>query len=188
MFSAFPISIGATTAAILVLLFVLLAVAAWHDVRSYRIPNVIVFSGAAIALAIHALAPAGIGLPAALCGLLVGLVALLPLYPLGAVGAGDVKLMAMTGAFLGPLDAAGVVMSTAIVGAVLAVAFALRARAVKRLAGNLRLIGYSLAARLNAVEGPSFDPQKDSAAKTPYALAIAAGTWLWLALRYSAAG
>jgi prepilin peptidase CpaA len=166
----------------------LLVAAAWHDVRSHRIPNVIVFPGAAIALTLHALAPAGIGLPAAFCGLFVGIAFFLPLYLLGATGAGDVKLMAMTGAFLGPLDAAFAGIFTAVAGGLLAVAYALRARAVRRMAGNLRLIGFSLAARLIAVEGPSFDPQRDSAAKTPYGMAIALGTASWLALRYMAAG
>ena len=188
MISTFPIGTSATAVVSLAVLGGLLAAAVWHDVRSHRIPNAVVFSGMAIALTLHALAPAGIGLPTAFCGLLVGLCAFLPLYLIGAAGAGDIKLMAMTGAFLGPVDAVCAVISTAIAGALLALMCALHARAVKRMAGNLRLIGFSLAARLMAVEGPSFDPQRDSVAKTPYGLAIASGTASWLVLRYSAAG
>jgi prepilin peptidase CpaA len=176
------------------LLGILFALAVWNDVKSYRIPNALVYSGAAMALAVHTFLPAGLGLAGAvpggigffpaLGGLAVGLVALLPFYLLRAAGAGDVKLMAMTGAFLGPVDAIGAVILTGIAGAVLAAAFAFRARAVQRMASNLRLIGYSLLARMVAVEGPSFDPQRDTAAKVPYSIAIAAGTLAWIALRY----
>ncbi|HKU71448.1 MAG TPA: prepilin peptidase, partial [Burkholderiales bacterium] len=157
MFSSFPIGISAFAIASLGLLGGLLVAAAWHDVRSHRIPNVVVFSGAGIALALHALAPDGLGVASALCGLLVGLAAFLPLYLLGAAGAGDIKLMAMTGAFLGPVDGICAAIFTAVAGVLLAVACALRAGAVRRMAGNIRLIAFSLAARLFAVEGPSFD-------------------------------
>jgi prepilin peptidase CpaA len=176
------------------LLGTLLALAAWHDVKSYRIPNAIVYGGAATALALHAFLPVGLGFAGAIPGgigffpafggLTVGLLALLPLYLLRAAGAGDVKLMAMTGAFLGPVDAIGAVILTGIAGAVLAAVFALRARAVRRMASNLRLIGYSLLARMVAVEGPSFDPKRDTAAKIPYSIAIAAGTLAWIVIRY----
>jgi len=35
-----------------------------------------------------------------------------------------------------------------------------------------------------AVEGPSFDPKRDTAAKIPYSIAIAAGTLAWIVIRY----
>ncbi|MEG0884092.1 MAG: prepilin peptidase, partial [Janthinobacterium sp.] len=87
------------------LLCILLTGAVWHDMRSRRIPNGLVFGGALAALLLHAvLTPGagGLGLPAALGGLALGLALLLPMYMLRALGAGDVKLMAMVGAFIGP--------------------------------------------------------------------------------------
>lgn len=177
------------------ILAALLASAAWHDVRTYRIPNFISVTGAGLALALHALLPAGTGLagasPGALglgssvAGLLVGLVPMLVLYLFNAVGAGDAKLMGMTGAFLGPTDALGALLATAIAGMALALVCALRARAVRRMMGNFALIGYSMLARLTATAAPGFDPGRDAATKVPYSVAIAAGTASWMALRHS---
>ena len=81
----------------------LLVAAAWSDCKSHRIPNVLVFGGTVFALGLNWLFPpmAGIGLLWALKGLLLGLALLLPFYFLRAMGAGDVKLMAMVGAFVG---------------------------------------------------------------------------------------
>jgi prepilin peptidase CpaA len=73
----------------------LLTTAAVSDVRTGRIPNWLVFSGALYALAYNALYPRDMGILFALGGLSVGLVALLPGYLLRVLGAGDVKLMAM---------------------------------------------------------------------------------------------
>lgn len=173
----------------------LLALAVWHDLRAYRIPNGIVVTGVALALALHTLLqpgsglageiPGALGLPRALAGMLVGLVPVLLLYLVHAAGAGDAKLMGMTGAFLGPVDALGALVATAVAGMVLALICALKARALRRLAGNLALIGYSMIARFAATPGPSFDARRDAAAKVPYSIAIAAGTAAWMTVRYS---
>jgi prepilin peptidase CpaA len=168
----------------------LLTVAVWHDLRTYRIPNAIVFCGTAVALVLHSAlppgsgflgaAPGGIGFASALGGLIVGLAVFMPLYLIRAAGAGDVKLMGMVGAFLGPVHAFGAAVASGIAGVVLAIVFALKARAVRRMFRNLRLIFYSVFARLSAAEGPSFDAQRDTAVKVPYSVAIAAGAAIWV--------
>ena len=94
------------------LLCALLALAVWHDVLTRRIPNWLVLSGMLMGLALNSILPSGagffsdpsgaIGFLLALEGAALGLAMLLPLYAFGAMGAGDVKLMAMVGAFLGP--------------------------------------------------------------------------------------
>ncbi len=170
----------------------LLAGAVWHDLKSYRVPNLIVFPGIGIALLLHAFVPShvkfmgpleGIGLLQALGGFAIGMGSLLPLYLIRATGAGDAKLMAMVGAFLGPKDAFGAVMFTFCFGALIAVACAARAGVMCRMAHNVRLIVYSVFARLASANGPSFDSGTEAAAKIPYTLAIAAGTVAWVALR-----
>jgi prepilin peptidase CpaA len=82
------------------LLLALLAAAALTDLRSSRIPNVLTFGGATIALCL-AFAVPGPHFAGALIAAVGALLALLPFYALGALGAGDVKLLAMVGAFTG---------------------------------------------------------------------------------------
>src|SRR5690242_236558 len=86
------------------LLLLLLSAAAWHDFHSRRIPNVLVLTGTIAGLLSNAVLPqqmGGLGIFNSFAGLGIGFVLLLPPYLLRAMGAGDVKLMAMTGAFLG---------------------------------------------------------------------------------------
>ena len=63
------------------------------------------------------------GLEQSLLGVLVGLACLLPFYVLRAMGAGDVKLLAATGALLGPYDVWIAALCTLLIGAVLAVMY-----------------------------------------------------------------
>jgi prepilin peptidase CpaA len=88
-------------------LFALLVVASVSDYRSYRIPNWLTVSGMAFGLIYNTAYPLmpGAGFRWSLGGLVLGLLTMLPLYVLKAMGAGDVKLMAMVGAFLGVPEA-----------------------------------------------------------------------------------
>src|SRR5215208_4679040 len=86
---------------------VLMALLAWAcaaDLRRRRIPNVLVLTMLATGLALS-LAPrtdATPGMLGALRGFALGLVIWLPFHTLGLLGAGDVKLIAAAGAWLGP--------------------------------------------------------------------------------------
>ena len=153
------------------------------DLRSFRIPNAIVFAGTALALALHASLPAGIGTLASLAGLAVGLAGFLPLYLLRAIGAGDVKLMAMAGAFLGPRGAFAAIVLSFAAGALLALVFTLKGGVLRKALLNLRLMAYSALSAQAGAAGPQFDPRADTAARIPYSLAIALGCAGWLALR-----
>ena len=82
---------------------------------------------------------AGLGLPdGAAGGLLLGFAIMLPLYVLHAMGAGDVKLMAMVGAFLGLDETLQAVLCAFIVGGVGAIGFALLKGRVGRMLRNAR--------------------------------------------------
>lgn len=96
-------------------------VACLTDLRVRRIPNWLTFTSAAMAVAAHGLWPGGHGALSAVAGLAVGLAAFFPFFALGGLGAGDVKLMAALGAWLGWHDA----MWTAIYGSVAGGVFAL---------------------------------------------------------------
>ncbi|WP_290652975.1 A24 family peptidase, partial [Aquisalimonas sp.] len=72
------------------------------DVRQRRIPNALTFGAAAMGVAAQAMLGGTTGLVTAVTGLAVGLAILLPGYLMRTTGAGDVKLMAAAGTFLGP--------------------------------------------------------------------------------------
>lgn len=177
---------------ILVALACLLVVAVISDVRCRRIPNTLLATGIVIGLALQLILPArGISLPVswpvigllpALGGVAVGFAALFPLYALRAMGAGDVKLMMMVGAFLGPMQTLGVVVLTFAAGGVLAIVMALWQRSFRQLASNLRFMLTTSAVRAAGGESPRFEPLQQTAGRMPYAVAIAAGTLLQLVL------
>ncbi|HEY1148799.1 MAG TPA: prepilin peptidase [Pseudoduganella sp.] len=95
----------------------LVGLAACCDIDRRRIPNLLVTSGLAAALLLHL---ASGGPPAVLrlglAGAVAGGAIFLPLYLLRGMAAGDVKLMAMAGAFLGPPTAALAALLTLIAG------------------------------------------------------------------------
>ena len=179
-------------------LLALLLAATWFDVRSHRIPNKLVFWGALAGVLLHvalpqgwgfiSVLPGGLGLLDALAGLGIGLAVFLPVYLLRAMGAGDVKLMAMVGAFLGPEQIWGAMLGVALAGGVLAIVVALRQGVFVRMLHNIRLMLYG--SLLQVVMGgmPSVESGSPPAAKLPYALAIALGTSGYLAYKASSVG
>ena len=170
----------------LAIVLFLLAIATVFDVKSHRIPNWLVFSGALLGFAYHAFSPFGIGAMASAQGLAVGLAAFMPLYLIRAMGAGDVKLMAMVGAYLEPASAFGAVLTVFIAGGVLSMAAAIRNRALSRLVENLRFIMADMSMKM-MVGGAAaqVDAVPVSAGKLPYALAIATGTIMHIYLMRS---
>lgn len=159
------------------IIVVVVALAIREDLLRHRIPNALNLSALTLGLGL-ALLGAGVGgLGQAASGVLVGFAALLPIYLLGGMGAGDVKLMSAAGAYLGPS------------GALLAAAVALVAGAV--LAMGIVIWRMSQAKSLE-VTSPSIEapPRPRTAAaiararkeRFPYAIAIAVGVVavLWL--------
>ena len=116
---------------VLALLCAILAAAVYGDVRSHRISNTLTLHGLMAGLGLQYLAGGLHGVTSGLLGAGVGLACFAPFYLLRAMGAGDVKLLAAVGAFLGPQ------------GAFYAALFSL-------LAGGLAAIGYVLWCALRA--------------------------------------
>ncbi len=79
----------------------MLAGAIYFDVRTERIPNLLVAAGTVVALTFHAVNSGTFGLLTSVGGLFIAMAMLLPFYITGVMGAGDVKLMAAVGAFTG---------------------------------------------------------------------------------------
>ena len=83
-----------------VLLIGLLGVAVVSDLRRHRIPNMLVLLGLALGLVGQMYSSGVSGLGDSLLGILICFGLFLPMYALGGMAAGDVKLMAMVGSFL----------------------------------------------------------------------------------------
>jgi prepilin peptidase CpaA len=91
------------------------------DVATRRIPNHLTFGAALAAFAAHGYAAGWAGAGASLSGWLVGAAFFFPVFALGGMGAGDVKLLAAVGAWLGPAAAAWVALYSGVAGGVMAV-------------------------------------------------------------------
>ena len=86
-----------------IVLATLLAAAVWTDQRTQRIPNLIVLVMLASGLVLRTVLGGLDGLGFAALGVLAGFVVFLFPYLRGGMAAGDVKLIAAAGAFLGPI-------------------------------------------------------------------------------------
>jgi prepilin peptidase CpaA len=151
-------------------LVLLLLTASVIDFRTLRIPNWLSVGGALLGLAFGALfAPGGLdhlrGFSWALQGLGLCFAITIPFYVLGLLGAGDVKLTAMAGAFLGPWDALHVVLFAFIAGGI-----------------AVLVISASQYAAL-ATGRPQFVAAHARATRLPFAASVAAGTLAWLVAR-----
>ena len=163
----------------------LLTIAAISDVRTSRIPNWLVFGGALYALAYNALYPVyprDIGILFALGGLSVGLVALLPGYLLRVLGAGDVKLMAMVGSFVGTWAAVEAVLASLITGGMLAVVMSLYSGRLLLMLRNVVALFRGTVLTFATAPGGLTIQGGGSAGRMPYGLAIALGTISYLVL------
>lgn len=164
---------------IAVVCVLLTAAAAVSDGLRQRIPNWLVLSGMLVGLATNALVPGGLGLGAATVGLAAGLFAFLPFFFLRLLGAGDVKLIAMVGSFLGAAHLVGAMLATFLAGGMLAIAFAWRAGQLARIAGNIRLILYGMLMSTALPGAPTVAPAPPTL-RMPYGIAIAVGTTAYL--------
>ena len=143
--------------------------AAIVDLRTRKVPNVVTASLASTGVLVSFAGIGHVGFVASLLGLGLGVALMLPGHLFGATGAGDVKLFAAVGAFLGPAGILSAFLYTAIAGGVLAVVIAIRRGCARRTIGGAARFVASCAANRGAVEHLSVNN------RFAYAPAIAIG-------------
>jgi prepilin peptidase CpaA len=160
------------------LALILVWLAAWIDLRTRRIPNLITIPGALLGLAVSPFAGGLDGLQTALAGLAVGMAVMLPGYWLRSTGAGDVKLMGAVGALVGPWLVAVTFVVAALTGAAIGVAYATAAWWTKGAGSPFRRYGRMLRFLLRTGRFSYLPPGPDEmlGQRFAFALPIAVGT------------
>jgi prepilin peptidase CpaA len=162
--------------------FALAGLACLCDVRTRRIPNWLTFPSAMLGLIAATVAHGGQGAGASAAGLLVGLLLFFPLFALRGLGAGDVKLMAALGAWLGMRAVVMVAFYTTLAGGVLALGLIVRHRYGRQAARNIwLLLTHWRVFGLRPLDALTLETS--AGPKLPYALPIAVGLalafWRW---------
>jgi prepilin peptidase CpaA len=167
------------------ILLALLLIASISDCSSYRIPNWLTFGGTTFALLYSLVVPFSpqMGFGWALGGFALGLSFMLPLYMLGVMGAGDVKLMAMVGAFLGLNSTLYAVLLVFICGGVSALAYSAWRHSLQQLFSNVQLKLRTLLVSSLGGSPPDAAMSSPSAGRLPYAVSISLGTLIFLIAR-----
>jgi prepilin peptidase CpaA len=99
-----------------------------------------------------------------------------------ACGAGDVKLMAMVGAFVGAATVLHAALYTLILGGVLSLVFMMIQGVAAQVLANVRFLLTDWMLKLRNGQGAQLAPLAVTAARLPYAVAIASGSLVALCL------
>jgi prepilin peptidase CpaA len=162
-------------------LVAILLVASITDVRSGRIPNWLVVSGAALGLAVAGVQFGWRGAGDACLGLLGGFTLYFPLYLLRARGAGDVKLLAAIGAVVGLGSCVEIAVLSALCGGVMALAVAASKKRLGKTFQNLSFIVYELThLRRPYAANAELDVHHPESVRIPHAVVLASGAVAFL--------
>ena len=165
-----------------VLALMVAALAAAIDIRSKRIPNLLTFGASAAALVYFGLVDGVPGLAHGTAGWITGIGLFLPIFLLGGMGAGDVKLLGAIGAWLGPEQTMYCALYSVLAGGVLALAVAVERRYVGRALQNLwQLAGFWRRAGIQPMPGLTLD--EAAGPRIAYGAAVLTGTLAVLLVR-----
>jgi prepilin peptidase CpaA len=107
---------------------------------------------------------------------------MLPFYFIGAMGAGDVKLMGMVGVGLGPGGVLSAAVLTFLIGGLLALVLASARGTLVRMLSNVRAMLFGAFATLAIQRKAEVVAPAVSAGRLPYGVAIALGTVMYVVL------
>lgn len=163
------------------LLLLIWGAASW-DLQQRRIPNAHVMAGVAMGILLQLVLAGPGGVLAAIYGLLLGLAVLMPGYLMGFTGAGDAKLMAAIGTFLGPIGVLQAGFASIFVGGIIGLIFAVSSFFNRSSLSPWSR--YELMARTLFYTGrPMYIAPKEGEVmgrKFPFAVSIAIGTTAWI--------
>ncbi len=145
------------------------------DMRSNRIPNWLTYGALVLALGCRAALGGWRSLGQGIVGLLIGGGIFFVFFIVHGMGAGDVKLMAAVGAWVGQHQTVQVLIATAFAGGALAVFYMVFYKQVGRTFRNLAsLLRHPL--RYSGLPQEESGLQRPQSLRVPYGLAIALGT------------
>ncbi len=159
----------------MIILCIILFLATLTDLARHKIPNVLSLGGVVIGFILQGWGAGFEGLISGLLGLMVGLCLFLPGYLLRAMGAGDVKLMACVGTFVGAKVCLVCAASTLIFGMILSLLYAVFWGKASKLLQRYWLIikTFLLTFKWNYIPPDTDDA---GAMRFPYAMAILTGS------------
>ncbi|MDC3413650.1 A24 family peptidase [Terrihalobacillus insolitus] len=154
------------------LLLSILIICVITDVKSRKIYNKVIFPSLLLGIILNGILFGWTGVTTSLLGFLTGFAILLIPYLMGGMGAGDVKLLALIGAFQGTSFVFATAIYMAVIGGIvglLVLFFRIG------LSGRLKQMAYLLCGIRYGIK-PSFLPFKEGLQTTyPYGVAIAGG-------------
>jgi len=154
----------------------LATVGAVKDFRGQRIPNWLTYSGLFVALVVRTGLNGWPGLKGGLASMLLAGGIFLLLFLIGAMGGGDVKLMAAVGAWVGLAQVGTLLIMSALAGGLLAVGYVLvNKKMLESLRNMLELLRHHVAEGL--APHPILNVRQEGTLRLPYGLAIAIGTF-----------
>ena len=156
------------------------------DVRFQKIPNYLTYPTILLAFLYHSITMGHTGLFFSIKGLGLGMGALMVFYFLGAMGAGDVKLMGAVGAVLGPSATLYALLCSALVGGIYALIVLALNTDYQSLMRRLALMGKTLVSTGHVAYVPAAGGE--AKIKLCYGVAIAIGTLgfvVWEYLRHT---
>ncbi len=163
-------------------MLLLVLAATWIDFRTHKIPNWLTIGGSLIGALAGVLGGSEAihdqGILWSISGICVGMGVFLPIYAIGKMGAGDVKLMGMVGSFLGPVGVFWASAYAIIAGGLLAMCWVVYCIGARSLL--FKLVGSYAAHQAGKVNGSGTgaldsDVSGVLKAKMPYGCAIAVG-------------
>ena len=150
-------------------------VGAVTDVRSARLPNRLTYTAVIAGLVLRAAMMGWTGLKSGLIGIAIAGGLFCVLYVMGAMGGGDMKMMAAVGAWVGRTHVLTVLVAIALAGGVLAlVSIVFNKNLIQTVRNAVRLVLFRFTAGLEP--HPEMNVQAPGSRRVPFGVAIAMGT------------